>query len=122
MAVASTDAVCCKKVALNRGPTSSYGDLAKPVVAVSIKREGELSNWKANNGDVIFGRPPSLDSNFVGSMRQKSRSKVRIRQRIIAAVSMADYLCGLCGVERSRKNPDYKASSLRTWYGRRAIH
>jgi hypothetical protein len=30
------------------------------------------------------------------------------------AVSMAAYLCGDYGVERSRKIPGYKASSLRT--------
>jgi hypothetical protein len=62
----------------------------------------------------VFGRQNSLDRNFVGSMGRKRGSEVGIRQRVVAAVSMADYLCGCCGVERSLKTPGYKASSLRT--------
>jgi hypothetical protein len=47
----------------------------------------------------------------VGSIGQKCRSEVLIGQHIAVAVSMAG---GDYGVERSRKIPVYKASSLRT--------
>src|ERR1700682_2181981 len=98
---------------LNRGPTrSAYGDLAERVVAVSIKCEGEMAG--GTRALSVFGRQNSLDRNFVGSMGRKRGSEVGIRQRAVAAVSMADYLCGCCGVERSRNIPGYKASSLRT--------
>ncbi len=49
----------------------------------------------------IFRRQQALDSNFVGSIRQNCRSELPIGQRVGAAVSMADYLCVSCRVERS---------------------
>jgi hypothetical protein len=53
----------------------------------------------------------------VGSIGQECRGEARIGQRIAVAVSMPGRLCGCCRVERSRKTPRYKASSLRTSYG-----
>ena len=50
----------------------------------------------------FFRREQVLDSNFVGSIRQNCYGELRIGQRLVAAVSMADYLCGSCRVERSR--------------------
>src|SRR3984893_2837440 len=69
------------------------------VVAVSIKCEGEMGGGTGGQRRAlsVFGRQNSLDRNFVGSMGRKRGSKLGIRQRVVAAVSMADYLCGYCG-------------------------
>jgi hypothetical protein len=66
----------------------------------------------------VFGRQNSLDGNFVGSMGLKRDSQARIEQPGVAAMSMAGYSCGFCGIERSRNIPGYKASNRRTGYGR----
>src|ERR1700680_2915879 len=71
-------------------------------------------NGRPTRGIVLFGRQNSLDRNFVGSMGRKRGSEVGIRQRVVAAVSTADNLCGCCGGGGSLKIPGYKASSLRT--------
>src|SRR3984893_13333255 len=90
--------------------------LGERVVAVSIKCEGEIGGGMGGQRGLlsVFGRQNSLDRNFVGSMGRKRGSELGIRQRVVAAVSMADYLCGCCGVERSLKTPGYKAKSMPT--------
>jgi hypothetical protein len=62
----------------------------------------------------VFGRQNALDGNVVGSMGLKRDRKARIGQRVVAAMSLADYLYAYCGFERSRNIPGYKASSRRT--------
>src|ERR1700688_3594999 len=59
-------------------------------------------NGRPTRGIVLFGKQNSLDRNFVGSMGRKRGGEVGIRQRVVAAVSMADYLCGFCEASRSR--------------------
>jgi hypothetical protein len=86
----------------------------------SNARPNRSKAGKLTTASSFFRKEQVLDSNFVGSMRQNYYGELRIGQRLVAAVSGADYLCGSCRVERSLWDPDYKPSSLRTWYGRQS--
>ena len=79
----------------------SYGDLT----AVGLEREHNPCDMART---LLVGESNFLlqcDFKELGSTGHQWRSEVRIGQRVVAAVSMADYLCGCCGVGRTRNTP-----------------
>ena len=74
-----------------------------------------MKEWEADEGLCPFsgGRTRSM-AILSDRWDENATAQFGSGNAGVAAMSMADYLCGCCGVERSRNIPGYKASSLRT--------